>query len=331
MECGFGGRLRAGPLWPLDTGVVCDKQVQMDTRFRLTFPDTRALQSSWDKDLSQGRFFVPTNEMLPPFSKAVLVFLLDGFKHELEIEAEVVFVLEPGRGPQPGLGLSFQWEPTRLKVAKAFVEQRWDDFERMVSRPALRQAGAAPKVKSKVPPGPKLDPELNARVLGDVRAYMRAVNGRNHYRVLAVESDAPEKDIRRAYSKLMRRFHPDNYFRRLSRETMTELEVAYQIITEAYETLMTDESRAAYDIKINNFGGAKNSSKRKVAMWRKQSYTKVNPKLVKLSESLLKEARLLVERGDHHGAQAKLKLALRYNPHMDEARALMEALGQAEG
>jgi curved DNA-binding protein len=67
-----------------------------------------------------------------------------------------------------------------------------------------------------------------------------AVAFRDYYEVLGVPRDASEEDIRRAYRKLARQYHPD-----VSKEP--EAEDRFKEISEAYEVLRDAEKRERYD------------------------------------------------------------------------------------
>jgi curved DNA-binding protein len=63
---------------------------------------------------------------------------------------------------------------------------------------------------------------------------------RDYYETLGVERDASEDDIRRAYRKLARKYHPD-----VSKED--DAEDRFKEISEAYEVLRDSEKRERYD------------------------------------------------------------------------------------
>jgi len=63
---------------------------------------------------------------------------------------------------------------------------------------------------------------------------------KDYYATLGVAKDASADDIKKAYRKLARKYHPD-----VSKET--DAKEKFQDVSEAYETLKDAEKRAAYD------------------------------------------------------------------------------------
>ncbi|MDT8319131.1 MAG: DnaJ C-terminal domain-containing protein [Xanthomonadales bacterium] len=63
---------------------------------------------------------------------------------------------------------------------------------------------------------------------------------KDYYGIMGVERDATEDEIRRAYRKLARKYHPD-----VSKEA--DAEAKFKELGEAYEVLKDPEKRAAYD------------------------------------------------------------------------------------
>ncbi len=63
---------------------------------------------------------------------------------------------------------------------------------------------------------------------------------KDYYKILGVKRDASNEDIKRAYRKLARKYHPD-----VSKEA--DAEARFKEVSEAYEALSDPEKRAAYD------------------------------------------------------------------------------------
>lgn len=74
---------------------------------------------------------------------------------------------------------------------------------------------------------------------------------RDYYNVLGVERNATQKDIKLAYRRLARKFHPD-----VSKEP--DAEQRFKEMKEAYEVLKDEEKRAAYDKFGENWKSGQN-------------------------------------------------------------------------
>ncbi|MBW2383416.1 MAG: DnaJ domain-containing protein [Deltaproteobacteria bacterium] len=69
----------------------------------------------------------------------------------------------------------------------------------------------------------------------------------DYYSLLSVEKSAETKDIKRAYFKLSKEFHPDRYFRRNIGAYAERLERIFKKVLEGYEILSDPDLRAGLD------------------------------------------------------------------------------------
>jgi curved DNA-binding protein len=77
------------------------------------------------------------------------------------------------------------------------------------------------------------------------------VEFKDYYKAMGVPRDATEAQIKQAYRKLARKFHPD-----VSKEK--DAEARFKDLGEAYEVLKTPEKRAAYDQLGQNYRAGEN-------------------------------------------------------------------------
>ena len=68
----------------------------------------------------------------------------------------------------------------------------------------------------------------------------------NYYKLLNIPANANEKDIKKAYRKLAKKYHPDMY-----QGNKSVAEEKMQLINEAYDTLSDTALRKEYDKSIN--------------------------------------------------------------------------------
>ncbi len=83
---------------------------------------------------------------------------------------------------------------------------------------------------------------------------------KDYYTIMGVARDATQDDIKRAYRKLARKYHPD-----VSKEKNAE--ARFKEVGEAYEVLKDTEKRAAYDqLGANWTKRVRNSGRRRIGM-----------------------------------------------------------------
>ena len=76
---------------------------------------------------------------------------------------------------------------------------------------------------------------------------------KNHYEILGLTRDATAEQIKKAYRKLARKYHPD-----VSKEP--DAEARMQELNVAYDTLSDETKKAEYDFELDHPQGYSNST-----------------------------------------------------------------------
>ncbi|MDX9721885.1 MAG: J domain-containing protein [Myxococcota bacterium] len=286
--------------------------------FSVVFPSLAAAQAVYRTQLSRERLFVPSAQALPPQSPIQFELVIEETGGRLSVSGQVLSVVDQatavahGLGSTAGLAVHVPLTEELIPALRALLtgELRAPSGE---GAPSLaRASGEAREQRAKRSKGAASVEEIGTVV----SEFLQRTQGGNHYQRLGVESSASMDDIRRAYLKLMRLFHPDNYFKRIDDDTMAKLELAYQAVTMAFETLIDQRSRDKYDIDIGNFsdaaGGSSADVKRKRAEL--EEYKAKNAPRIRKAKELWDAAMLDEKAGKFNDAISKVKLAINFDP-----------------
>lgn len=97
-------------------------------------------------------------------------------------------------------------------------------------------------------PAAELDPEtLEQR--RQILEVFQALPGKNHFEVLGVEPGCTDADVKRAYSALAKRYHPDVHRDPRLEDLHDVLEAVFIRVGEAWEVLGDARSRASYEAR----------------------------------------------------------------------------------
>jgi tetratricopeptide (TPR) repeat protein len=110
----------------------------------------------------------------------------------------------------------------------------------------------APEQTAPPPPAPargSTDDEAAERRREILEAW-EGLKSRNHFEVLRLERSAGESEVKEAYFRLARRFHPDVHHGDSLGDLREELEAVFIKLGEAYDTLRDPEKRRDYEDRL---------------------------------------------------------------------------------
>jgi curved DNA-binding protein CbpA len=127
--------------------------------------------------------------------------------------------------------------------------------------------------------------------INDVLVFGQKISVLNYYQILEVSSDSSASEVKQAYFKLARKYHPDLFSRNLSTEIKNKIDDIFDKITKSYYTLSDDNKKQEYNKKLDSpkKGSKKDLEKRAEVKFR-QGKTLYNQARYKEAQVLLEEA-----------------------------------------
>jgi CheY-like chemotaxis protein/curved DNA-binding protein CbpA len=125
------------------------------------------------------------------------------------------------------------------------VEEEAEEETAPKARPKSPPEKPAPadKKSAETPPADgEEDTDIRARVL----SFYERLSEANLFTLLGVGDNPTEHEVRIAYHKLAKEFHPDRFFGKASGEIKTKVEEIFQVISQAYDLLNTQQKIIAY-------------------------------------------------------------------------------------
>jgi tetratricopeptide (TPR) repeat protein len=157
-------------------------------------------------------------------------------------------------------------EPTVILDTPSFVERASVDPTVILDRPRLEEAPVDPTIvldprQLPAPPARDEPPARDQTILlrdvpqlapADLRRLEildmhQGLRTRNHFDLLGVARDATEAQVREAYFRLAKRFHPDGQHEAQLGGTRDALEAIFRRLGEAYEVLRNPRIRVVYE------------------------------------------------------------------------------------
>jgi tetratricopeptide (TPR) repeat protein len=97
----------------------------------------------------------------------------------------------------------------------------------------------------------------------EVMDLRQKLPGLDDYQILGLSSRADAAEVKKAYFRLARRFHPDLFERQLAPDIRDQIEAVFDAITKAYRTLVSRETKGSVPVRTDSAvdEGEKDSSK----------------------------------------------------------------------
>lgn len=92
--------------------------------------------------------------------------------------------------------------------------------------------------------------EISAETQREIQVIFCKIQDISYYALFGLAPDCNEKEIKQAYFKLSRKYHPDSYFRKNLGEYRSKIETIFKKCSVAYETLSSPTKRAIYDLTL---------------------------------------------------------------------------------
>lgn len=115
------------------------------------------------------------------------------------------------------------------------------------ARPAA--APAPPSAPASAPAVPPTSPAMDGRRLEIMEAF-EGLKTRNHFEILGIPRTANEQQVKEAYFRLAKRFHPDTHHDATLSDLVDKLEAVFIRLGEAYETLKNPRTRGDYEERL---------------------------------------------------------------------------------
>ncbi len=123
------------------------------------------------------------------------------------------------------------------------------DMETLKTIYALLNIGAIEFTHDSVPAAEEL--EIDNEILEKIEEMNSNYKSLGYYGILGINEEASEEEIREAYYRVAKEFHPDRYFSLPSEDIKKKINTIFSYATEAYETLSNEANRKVYDRSLS--------------------------------------------------------------------------------
>lgn len=163
-----------------------------------------------------------------------------------------------------------------------------------------------------------MDPEFKKQVI----QFAKTIDDMDYYEILGVRQKAFTQEIKKAYFKKSREFHPDKYFNEDPR-LVAVISKIFKRIAEAYKVLSDQDKRALYTKSINGPN--------------RKKMLRFNPKLIEAEQKSKEDegqtpmgkkyyqmAKTAMNNKDYKSAKINLQLAAKMEPNNATFKSRLE-------
>ncbi len=160
-----------------------------------------------------------------------------------EMEREVLFLIDGRRTIQEILSTSPLDNFKTLKILYALLKIKIIEYK---EKDKMEESKIGELI-TKEPEG-----EINAAFEEKVENLYNKLNSINYYDILGIKDDASLDEIKSAYYKKTKEFHPDRHFHLPSDTLKNKLISLFSFLTKAYETLSDQKMKLEYDKSLSS-------------------------------------------------------------------------------
>jgi len=179
--------------------------------------------------------------------------------------------------------------------------------------------------------------DLSEAIKKKILYYHTTMHDQTHYEMLQVGRRAEPKEIKRAYFKVSREFHPDSFFRKNLGSYKQKIEAIFKRVSQAYEVLGNEQKRAAYDrtlpyepspeeIEEQRQVALQQERAKKLRKERRQRLLKHSPVVARKGQARkhYDDAKSWFEQKEYTKAANSIRLALTLDPQNEDFKKLLD-------
>jgi len=168
------------------------------------------------------------------------------------------------------------------------------------------------------PPSAAKGPGLDANQLADLASRCAKLDQSDYFEVLLLERTATPADIKKAFYRESRTYHPDRFFHIDDKQLKEQVHELYKRVTEAYYVLRDDTKRKKYLADVAGseraqklrFTEASETETKAAAKKEQEEQIGTHPK----GRQFYQQAQKDIDAGNWSAAERNLKMALTYEP-----------------